>query len=134
LHGHLARPVERRREVLTVYQLHQHQILIRDFFRSVIQAGAVDVKQPALSRNWQRRVLALDGLAPLSEAHRPSACSKKSRSTLSWPICWCNLPTSCWSSGFLRLCSSPNISAAPSARAFFHLWIRLGWTPKRLDN
>ena len=47
--GYLACPVEWRSQVLTVNQLHKSQVLLRDSFRLVVQAGAADTQQPTLA-------------------------------------------------------------------------------------
>ncbi len=46
---YLACPVERRNQVLTVNQLHKNEILLKDSYRLVVQAGAADIQQPALA-------------------------------------------------------------------------------------
>jgi hypothetical protein len=47
--GYLACPVEWRRQVLEVDQLHESQVLIEDSFRLVVQTGTADIQQPALA-------------------------------------------------------------------------------------
>ncbi len=49
--GHLACPVKRRGQVLTVDQLHESEILFTNSFRLVVQAGAADIQQGALTRH-----------------------------------------------------------------------------------
>ena len=47
--GYLACPIERGNQVLVVNQLHESEILLRNSLGLVVQAGAVDIQQPALA-------------------------------------------------------------------------------------
>ena len=86
--GQPARSIERGGQVLTVDHLHQSQVLLRDLHRPALQAGAADAQQPALMHHRERRMPAVHRGTPPLNAQRPNLLSKKSRSTLSWPICW----------------------------------------------
>ena len=76
---------------------------------------------------------AVDHLTPPLYAQRPKAFSKKSRSTLSWPICWYNRATRLTSSSLFSW-SPPKIPTVTSAREVFHLRIWSVWTSQRLAS
>ena len=47
--GYLSCPIEWCGQVLTVNQLHKGKILLRDSYQLIVQAGAVDTQQSALT-------------------------------------------------------------------------------------
>ena len=69
--GHLACPVEWRRQVLTVNQLHDSEVLLRDSFWLVVQAGTADIQQAALTYHRERRVPTVYHGTPSLHAQRP---------------------------------------------------------------
>ena len=89
---------------------------------TVVEAGAADAHQLALPHDGQVPMLPVGQLTPLCWGHGPDLSSKKSRSTLSWPICWYRRAIR--ASLFLFFCSLPllvplpwsNMTAAPSTQ------------------
>ena len=65
---------------------HQHERLRALPLRLVVERGAPERQQAALSAQAQRRVVAHNHRAALRPAHRPDPRDKKSRSTISSPI------------------------------------------------
>src|SRR3954453_20385406 len=131
---HAARAVERPRQVLTVDQLHQPEIVRADRSRAAVDRGPADIQQVALPADGQGGMRAVDHRATLGPASLPSLLAKKSFSTFSWPIWRYSSPT--WISLVLSSRSLPlsNTPAAPSSIAFFQAWIWLGWTPYSLAS
>ena len=81
--GYPTCPVERRSQALTVDQFHKIEIVLRDSYRLVVQAGAADVQQLTLTYHREQRMPAVNYSTPPLYAQRPNLLSKKSRSTLS---------------------------------------------------
>src|ERR1700754_4501094 len=90
---HLTRTVQRRLHELLIDEAHQPQVQRALPATRVVQAGAADRQQFALSNHWQR-MFASNQFAPPGHAHRPEAFAKKSRSMINWPILACSLETS----------------------------------------
>ena len=67
---------------------HQLQVLSTGLSWLVVQGGAADVQQGALAYQGQLQVFSVNHGPALRLAHNPDLRDKKSRSTLSWPICW----------------------------------------------
>ena len=65
---------------------HQHERLRALALGLVVERGAPDRQQTALTAQAQRRVVAHNHRAALRPAHRPDPRDKKSRSTISSPI------------------------------------------------
>src|SRR4051812_24404350 len=78
---HAARPVERPRQVLTVDQLHQPEILGVDRSRTAVNRGTADLQQLALTTDGQAGMRAVNHRAALGPAYLPSLRAKKSFST-----------------------------------------------------
>src|SRR4051812_23056577 len=129
---HAARPVEGARQILTVDQLHQPEIVCADRSRAAVDRGPADIQQVALAADGQGGMRAVDHRATLGPASLPSL--KKSFSTFRWPIWRYSSPT--WISLVLSSRSLPfsNTPAAPSSSAFFQAWIWLGWTLNSLAS
>jgi hypothetical protein len=81
---HATRPVEGPRQVLTVDQLHQPEIVCADRSRAAVDRGPADIQQVALAADGQGGMR--DHRATLGPASLPSLLAKKSFSTFSWPI------------------------------------------------
>jgi len=80
---HLTGSIERRDHVLAVNQFHQLKVIVRDSYRLVIQPGAADIQQFALTGHGERWTAAVNSSTPLFYFHRSNPFSKKSFSTLS---------------------------------------------------
>ena len=112
-------------QLLAVQLPHQGQVLLPGPLGAVVEAGAADSQQLALPRYRQGAMLPVYQLTPLCWGHRPDLSSKKSHSTLSWPICWYSRATR----ASLLFCALPllvplpwsKIVAAPPHRAFFQV-------------
>ena len=92
----------------------------------VVHAGPVEVQKLTLALHRQFPT-PIDHLRPPGPGKRPSACAKKSRSTVSSPIFAC----SSWSFSRSRVLSPgspPNTTATPSSSSFFQLVTWFGWT------
>ena len=84
--NHLTGAVERILQEQLVDAAHQRQRLLALALRLVVERGAPERQQAALSAQAQRRVVAHNHRAALRPAHRPGPRDKKSRSTISSPI------------------------------------------------
>src|SRR5688572_29229592 len=83
---HAARPVEGPRQVLTVDQFHQPEIVRADRSRTAVDRRPADLQQVALAADGQGGMRAVDHRATLGPAYLPSLLAKKSFSTFNWPI------------------------------------------------
>ncbi|SPD37488.1 protein of unknown function (plasmid) [Cupriavidus taiwanensis] len=106
---------------------HQPQIRVADWTRLVVDARSGNVDQLDLAAHRQR-VIAVNHRFPLSNPALPSACSKKSFSSVNWPIFACSAFTSTGGSAAVLVLPPPNTSAACSANCCFHSVIWLGCT------
>ena len=86
--SHPSGAVERCLQVLLVYEGHQLQVLGAGLGWQVVQRGAADTQQGALAHQRQLRFFSVNHGPALGPAHNPKLRDKKSRSTLSCPICW----------------------------------------------
>ena len=86
--SHPSGTVERCLQVLLVYEGHQLQVLGAGLGWQVVQRGAADTQQGALAHQRQLRFFSVNHGPALGPAHNPKLRDKKSRSTLSCPICW----------------------------------------------
>ena len=96
-------------QVLAVHLPHQGQVLLRGLLGTVVEAGATDPQQRTLPHYGQGLMLPVHQPTPLCWAHGPDLSSKKSRSTLSWPICWYSRATR----ASLFFCSLPLLVPLP---------------------
>src|SRR5271165_5579407 len=120
-----------------VHPPHHRQIVRAHRRRPVIQRRARHLKQPALRRGRQHRVSMVYQRKPISPAHGPDLLRKKSRSTVNWPIfsySGASRASSVAAPSFPLALLRANRDAVPSNSVFFHAWIWLACTPKRLDS
>jgi hypothetical protein len=83
LRRYAARAVEGPRQVLTVDQLHQPEIVCADRSRTALDRRPADIQQVALATDGQGGMCAVDHRATLGPAYLPSLLAKKSFSTFS---------------------------------------------------
>ena len=84
---HPTRAKEGRLQVLAVHGGHERQVRFLRGPLLVVQRRPADPQELALACDGQATVLALNEALPLLAAHCPDLLRKKSRSTVSWPIC-----------------------------------------------
>src|SRR5438045_1085608 len=125
---HPARAIIGPGQIVPIDQRHNRKIVGADFGRLAVHWRAGQRQQPALLGYCQRRVHALDHLAPFRPAQLPSFRAKKSFSTFNWPIC--RYRRSTWASLVAPSADAPpsKTPTAPSNSCFFQLWIWFGWT------
>lgn len=84
--SHLPVSIPGRFKKLFVYQMHERQIQPALAGFLIVETGAAKAKKTALPGDAEPGMTGFDHTSPSDEAQRPKALSKKSRSTINWPI------------------------------------------------